>query len=284
VPRVDEGGVLMRPLARFILTAGTALLAASSSSCFAVTDLDRFHGKGVSTANFTDLKFTVRGMFSHVNEMFEYRIVDNDNTLQSRGIILPLGGPDATMFVPGAIPKQNGPFKLDFYADHDPTHNMHYDRDQVAGTGDHSWRIPLTDGLIDENTGAYTILFDHNTSFNLLTDPFPPREIGTPATIRLANMGAFVGKRLEIRIADASSKRVVAFYRIPVLGAADPTITIPGMIEGGVTYTVEVYTDDNAPTPGSVRAFRIQAQSSAVGLDVAFDPAKAPEVQDAAPP
>jgi hypothetical protein len=284
VQRVDEGGVLMRALKRLILTAGAALLAASSSSCFAVTDLERFQKSAGPTGNFSDLKFSVRGMFSHVNEMFEYRIVDNDNTLQSRGIILPLGGPDATMFVPGAVPKQNGPFKLDFYADHDPTHNMHYDRDQVAGTGDHSWRIPLTDALFDENTGTFVVSFDHNTSFNLLTDPVPPREIGSPATIRLANMGAFVGKRLEVRIADASSKRVVAFYRIPSLAAADPTITIPGMIEGGVTYTVEVYTDDNAATPGSVRAFRVQAQSGPTGLDVSFDPAKAPEVQDAAPP
>jgi hypothetical protein len=97
-------------------------------------------------------------------------------------------------------------------------------------------------------------------------------------------MGPFAGKRLEIRIADASSKRVVAFYRIPSLTVPDPTITIPGMIEGGVTYTVEVYTDDNAPTPGSVRAFRVQTQSGAAGLDVSFDPTKAPEVHDAAPP
>ena len=71
-------------------------------------------------------------------------------------------------------------------------------------------------------------LFDHNTSFNLLTDPVPPREIGSPATVRLANMGAFLGKRLEVRIADASSKRVVAFYRVPVARPRQPpTITDP---------------------------------------------------------
>jgi hypothetical protein len=291
VPRIDEGGVLMRALKRFLLTAGAAVLCASTSSCFAVTDLDRFKQGAGATGNFSDLKFTVRGMNSHVNEMFEYRIIDKDNTLQSRGIIQPLGATEATLFAPGAIPKANGPFKLDFYADHDPTHNMHYDRDQVAGTGDHSWRIELGGGdkppapdLYDDNTGTYVVMFDHNTSFNLLTDPFPPREIGSPATIRLSNMGAFMGKRLEIRIADASSKRVVAFYRVPSLAATDPTITIPGMIDAGVTYTVEVYTDDNAPTPGAVRAFRVEQPSGPTGLDVSFDPAKAPEVHDAAPP
>ena len=286
----------MRTLERVALTVAAALLAASTSSCFAVTDLERFSKSPGSTGNFSDLRLTVRGMTSHVNEMFEYRIIDRDNILQSRGIILPLGGPDATMFVAGAVPKQNGPFKLDFYADHDPTHNMHYDRDQVAGTGDHSWRVfldgstdPPTPSSFDENKGQYVVSFDHNTSFNLLTDPVPPREIGSPATVRLSNMGAFLGKRLEIRIADASSKRVVAFYRVPSLADVAPTITIPGMMEDDVAYTVEVYTDDNPlPTgnPGSVRAFRVEQQSGAnkSGLDVTFDPAKAPEVHDAAPP
>lgn len=281
----------MRALKRFTLTTAAVLLAASTSSCFAVTDLGRFETSAGATGNFSDLRLTVRGMFSHVNEMFEYRIVDKNNTLQSRGIIMPLGGPEATLFAAGAVPKQNGPFTLDFYSDHDPAHNLHYDRDQATGTGDHSWRIklgggdePPTPGLYDENTGRYVVLFDHNTSFAVLTDPEPPIEIGSPATIRLANMGGFLGKRLEVRIADASSKRVVAFYRVPSLADAAPTITIPGMIEGGVTYTIEVYTDDNAPTPGSVRAFRMEQQSGDTGLDVSFDPAKAPEVKDAAPP
>lgn len=281
----------MGALERIFFTAATVVLAASTSSCFAVTDLDRFEKSKVATGNFSDLKLTVRGMTSHVAEMFEYRIVDSNNTLQSRGVIMPLGGPDATMFATGAVPKQNGPFTLDFYADHDVNHNGHYDRDPVTGTGDHSWRIQLGGGneapnpdYYDETKGAFIVAFDHNTSFNVITDPLPPVEIGGPATIRLSNMGAFIGKRLEVRVADASSKRVVAMYRMPVLGAPDPTIVVPGMIEAGVTYTVEVYTDDNAPTPGSVRAFRIQQQSGPAGLDVSFDPAKAPEVQDAAPP
>lgn len=281
----------MRASKRFGLTVAAALLTATTSSCFAVTDLDRFSTSPGATGNFSDLQFTVRGMFSHVNEMFEYRIVDKNNTLQSRGIIMPLGGPDATLFAPGAVPKDNGPFTLDFYADHDPTHNMRYDRDPVTGTGDHSWRLKLGGGdeppnpaLYDPNTGTYKVLFDHNTSFAVLTDPEPPIEIGKPATIRLANMGAFVGKRLELRIADASSKRVVAFYRVPSLAAADSTIVIPGMVETDVAYAVEVYTDDNAPTPGSVRAFRVTQQSGQTGLDVSFDPAKAPEVHDAPPP
>ena len=265
-------------LAAFVTTAG---LAASTSSCFAVTNLDRFEQGAGQSSNFNDLRLTVRGMTSHVNELFEYRIVDSTNTLQSRGQIIPLGGPNASMFATGAVPKQNGPFTLDFFADHDNSGS--YNRDPVNGTGDHSWRIPLTDDLLDQN-GAFVVTFDHNTSFSVLTSPAPPREIGTPATVRLANMGAFMGKRVQVRIADASSKRVVVLYRVPVLGAATYNITVPGMIEGGVTYTIEVYTDDGATPPGSVRAFRIERQSGPKGLEAEFDPGGAPEVRDAASP
>jgi hypothetical protein len=56
------------------------------------------------------------------------------------------------------------------------------------------------------------------------------------------------------------------------------------MIEGGVTYTVEVYTDNGATPPGSVRAFRVERQSSPTGLDLDFDPTTAVEVQDAHSP
>lgn len=270
----------MRALERLAIFLTTTGLAASSSSCFAVTNLDRFEKSGGGQAsNFNDLRLTVRGMNSHVNELFEYRIVDSTNTLQSRGQIFPLGGPAASLFAPGAVPKQNGPFNLDFYADHDGTPG--YNRDPVNGTGDHSWRIPLTSDLLDDN-GAFVITFDHNTSFSVLTNPAPPREIGMPATIRLTNMGAFVGKRIELRIADASSKRVVVLYRVPVLGAPTYNFTVPGMIESGVSYTVELYTDDGAS--GSVRAFRIERESGPQGLDADIDPAMAPEVRDAASP
>lgn len=271
----------MFSLERVLLAAATVALAASTTSCFAVTDLDRFGSNAAASGNFNDLKLTVRGFTSHVPEMFEYRIVDKDNVLQSRGIISPLGDTKATMFAPGAVPKQNGPFTLDFYADHDL--DGKYGRDPVQGTGDHSWRIPLADVPLDDS-GAYVIAFDHNTSFAVLTSPAPPIEIGAPATIRLVNVAGFIGKRIQFRIADASSKRVVALYRIPNLTKASGTIVVPGMIEGGVTYTVELYTDDNQDVPGSVRAFRMEQRSAATGLDLDFDPATVPEVQDAAPP
>jgi len=252
---------------RSLLSLFVVLTAASSSSCFAVTDLDRFKKPDQVSSNFSDLRLTVRGMVSHVAELFEYRIVDNSNVIQSRGFIVPLGGPDATLFVKGAVPKQNGPFRLDFYADHD--NNLAYDIDRAA-TKDHAWRLPLQESQQDDS-GTFTIVFDHNTSFSFLSDPTPPLEVGKPATVRLKNVSAFIGKRVEVRISDSSSKRVVALFRVPVNQKADFDVTVPGMVEAGVSYTVEVYTDDGKATPASIAAFRVEKAADANGLDLAFE-------------
>jgi hypothetical protein len=250
----------------FLLVA----LALACSACFVVTDLDRFDKRGQSSSNFNDLRFTTRGFTSHVNEYFEYRVVDAKNVIQSRGIVLPLGGPGTTIFARGAVPKQNGPFRLDFFSDHDMKPG--YTDTSAAMAGDHSWRIPLTDNLLNDDD-AFVVSFDHNTSFNFLNDPEPPKEFGKPAVVRLKNMGAFIGKRVEVRVADASSGRYVALFRVPAAAMDAFDATVPGMIELNTTYTVEVYTDDGASTPASVQAFRMDATGTATGLDVTFDPA-----------
>lgn len=252
-------------------------LAMLSASCFAVTDLDRFDKPAEITGNFSDLRLTVRGMTSHTKELFEYRIVDASNVIQSRGFIQPLGGVEATLFVRGAVPKQNGPFRLDFFADHD--NNLGYDK--MPGQGDHSWRIPL-DAALQNDQGQFVILFDHNTSFAYLNEPMPARELGKPVTIRLKNMGSFMGKRVEARVADASSKRVVALFRVPVVDKAAFDLVIPGMMERGVIYSVEIYSDDGRASPGTVRAFRLEREAPMDGLDVPFD-GDAPASTGAAP-
>jgi hypothetical protein len=259
--------------------AFAVLVALSATSCFAVTDLDRFQTSNGPQSNFSDLRLTVRGMVSHVNELFEYRVVDSTNTIQSRGLAIPLGGPDATFFIPGAIPRQNGPFHLDFYGDHD--RSGRYTPPSAGAFLDHSWRIELPQPN-DQN--LVELVFDHNTSFTNLEDPAPPKEYGKLAKIHLVNLGPFQGKRIEIRISDASSKRVVALFRNPALARPDFDATVPGMIEEGVTYDVEVYTDDGTGAPGSVTAFRFQKESDAGGLAADFDPATAPRVTDALPP
>lgn len=268
----------MRAVHRLILTASGLLLATCASSCFAVTNLDRFEK---SSGDSGDLSFTVSGFTSHVNEMFEYRVVDASNVLQARGIIVPLGSNGTSLFARAAVPKTGGPFNLDFYSDHDLSGG--YDRDPDAGTGDHSWRQPLTPDLLD-GKGGYVVKYEHNYNFSVLTNPSPPREVGQPATIRMSNLAAFLGKRVEARVAIASSGRVVALYRITTLAAPAVAVTIPGMMESGDAYLVEIYTDSGSANPGTPRAFRFPATAGVAGLDVTFDPATAPEVSDAPPP
>jgi hypothetical protein len=254
---------------RIVVTGAFAL---TLSSCFAVTDLDRFDKAPALSGNFSSLKVTVKGMTSHVNELFEYRVIDSDNVIQSRGFIIPLGGPGASFNVKSAVPKAKPPFRLDFYADHDLDGKFNLKRPDGTAA-DHSWRLNLDDAVLDDS-GTYVISFDHNTSFSDLVNPVPPIEFGKPFTLHLKAMGAFRAKRVQIRVADAAVGRIVAMYRIPGIQKDDQDVSVPGMIESGVPYSVEIYTDDNnAPEapPTGARAFNLQATANDSGLELTFD-------------
>lgn len=255
--------MMVRVARRALPVASLGLL---STSCFFVTDLDRFEKAEEVPSNFSDLRVTVRGMTSHVNELFEYRVVDGSNVIQSRGFIVPLGGPGATFYVKGAVPKHNGPFRLDFYSDHDNSGGYFEPRPDT--TVDHSWRLTLDDSIRDDR-GAYVVSFDHNTSFAKLDSPAPPTEFGKPLVVHLRGMASFHGKRVEVRVGDASIERVVALYRVPVLMQPEMDLTVPGMIESGVTYDVEVYTDNG--NGGAVQAFHFEQLATELGLEATFD-------------
>jgi hypothetical protein len=258
----------MGRLVRRALSA--ASLGLLSTSCFVVTDLGRFEkAEARAPSNFSDLRVTVRGMTSHVNELFEYRVVDGTNVIQSRGFIVPLGGPGATFYVKGAVPKQNGPFRLDFYSDHDNSGGYFEPRPDV--TLDHSWRLPLDESILDDD-GTYVVSFDHNTSFSRLDAPAPPTEFGKNLVVHLRGMAAFQGKRVEVRVGDASIERIVALYRVPSLTQPEVDLTVGGMIESGVTYDVEVYTDDG--NGGAVQAFHFEQLATDNGLETTFDGTK----------
>lgn len=266
---------MLHRLARLglVLALGTSL-----SSCFAVTDLDRFEK---NSGRFVDLSLTVRGMKSHVAELFEYRIVDSENIIQSRGLAFPLGGVDATFFAPRAVPTDK-PVRIDFFADHNNT--KAYDSTPAEAL-DHAWRIEVDLSTVGKD--GVVVVFDHNTSFQYLNDrgqpPGPPREVGKPGVLRFSGMGSRLGRRLQVRYADSFTGRVVALYRYPNVDKDSGELTVPGMIEAGNTYTVEVTVDDEK---GTQESWRFQRDSTEQGLDVAFDPttADAARVSDAPRP
>lgn len=226
---------------------GLALLLALPA-CFAVTDLDRFEQPAaIAQGNYRDLKTTWSGMDNHVTEYVEFRIIDAANVIQTRGIFKPLGGPSQSFFVPMGVPTQNGPFRLDFWADHNKSGGYDY---TAAGTADHSWRVALDSTLVDAN-GQYVVNFQHNYSFTDVSDP-PATQIGQPVKLTLTDMTAFLGQRIEMRVADANSGHVAAFYRVPAI-AKEVSLEVDGMIEAGSRYTVSLYLDNGSG--GAVRGF-----------------------------
>lgn len=256
---------------RLFALAGLAGALACLSSCFAITDLDRFQK---NSGKYVDLSFTVRGMKSHVAEYFEYRVVDADNRIQSRGIALPLGGVDASFFAPRAVPTDKQPVRVDFFADHDGKPGYTPD--------DHSWRVPID--LSTVGAAGVVIAFDHNTSFTALGDATP---VGSAARIHFKNLDGQANRRLEVRAADTFTGRVVALYRVPVVQPATKAldVEVPGVIDTDNSYTVEI-TSDDPNVAGSLVGWRLQQDSTKNGLDVTFDPsaADALRVGDPSPP
>lgn len=228
-------------------------------ACFAVTDLDRFEGAATrAPGNYVDLQATWTGMDNHKAEFVEFKVVDASNIIQTRGIFRPLGSADVTFLVPMGVPRQNGPFQLDIWADHNRSGGYDF---VAGGTADHSWRLPLASAL-GAAGDAYRVDFQHNYSFNDLSSP-PVMAIGQPVKVTLSDMTAFLGQRIELRVADANSGHTVAFYRVAALERL-VELEVPGMIEGGSRYTATLYLDDG--NGSGVRGFTRTVVAEEEGL------------------
>ncbi|MBL8606590.1 MAG: hypothetical protein JNL38_04685 [Myxococcales bacterium] len=258
---------------------GLAFAALSVGGCFAVTDLGRFERKQPTNPNFYDIEFTVNGMTSHVAEMFELRILDENGVVQTRVLGQPLGGPTAHFTIPAAVDKRQRGTKLAFFADH----NLSKQFDLAPAPGDHSWTLALDGFKPDPLDDVIRVSFDHTTIFQTLD---APKDVGVTALVRVVNAGAIKGRRFQARIADASSRHVVGIYRVPEV--KDPTFEakVPGVIDSaqGTRYQVEITLDDG--NGGGLQGFRLFGDSGAngSGLDVTFDPGAAPRADGILPP
>jgi hypothetical protein len=312
---------------------GATAMMATLSGCFAVVDVDRFHiaettGQSPSDAAamstdanaspseagaagqdggaltapgaYLNLKLTLVGMNPHVAQLFEYRIIDSTNFIQSRGVVNPLGAPDVVINVPQAIPTVNGPFRLDFYADVNSSGG--YDGLGSVITNDHAWRIdPLVnypDGTPSVE-GLVQVTFTHNTSFTDINSypsgtTNPAHDTGLGATIHVINAGAFQGKLIQARVVEQATNRTVGMFRVPQITAAVFDMTIPGVVETLSQYNVLIYVDANgngiydnpaAPVEPSAEpdfGWNISGTASTpagdggtTGLELTFDPSVA---------
>lgn len=318
------------------LVAGSSV-ALSAPGCFAVANLDRFHGSeaGVEAATddpalALDLKLTMTGMGVHLNQLIEFRIIDSQNYVQSRGVIEPVNdvaSENVTFTVPKAIPTGNRPYRLDFYADVNDTRS--FDGLDTGIYHDHAWRIePLADypeGKFPHVANQIQVIFSHNRVFTDINEwpsgsNNPPQDTGLGVLVEFpaANLVEFVGKLCQVRIVEARSGHVVGLYRNPEIPAADFDGFIPGVVEAGEDYDIDVYIDANgngsydnpksvggldlgwrftqaAAFPDSDASSDADGDSDAagnpsgvdpslVGLHLTFDPKEKPGVEDIGEP
>jgi hypothetical protein len=271
----------------------TAVVSACALGCFSIVDVDSFH-KRVATNSavagaspFFDLRMTFANMRPHGGHLFEYRAVDANNFIQSRGVVKAMASGDTTINVARAVPKVNGPYRLDFYAD--VNRSGGFDGLGSVISNDHAWRIePLAnseDGLKDTAPvdGLVQTAFLHNTSFTNIDQypsgtPNPALDTTLPAEVRIDGLAAFVGKLVELRIADKSSGHVVCLFREESLGAASLDAIVPGCVDVETEYLIDVYVDangdqkyDDPSVAGGDLGFRIGATSGSGGLRQSFD-------------
>jgi hypothetical protein len=271
--------------------------------CTQIVDVDRFHEKAATapsgvSAQFLDLQLNLVGMKPHLAHTFEYRVIDANNLVQSRGIVAPLGALDVSIFVPRAIPRSNGPYRLDFYADVNGSGG--YDGVGSVISNDHAWRIqPLEDypkGSVTPVDGLVQVTFTHSTSFTDI-DQFPSgtpnkaKDTGLGATVHLASLGAMSGKMLEIRIAERDTKHVVGLLRVPQVADPNYDAIIPGVVDVGVDYDVDVWIDangnaayDDPSKDGGDWGIRAPGSSTEAGLVMTVDAQAAPHAIDVGKP
>jgi hypothetical protein len=270
-------------------------LSASLSlcGCFAVVDVDHFHSgaaPGSSTqlshaGAYLDLKFSVVGMKPHVAQLFEYRVIDSNNYIQSRGDANPLGLTDATFNMPLSIPKVNGPFHLDFWADVESLGS--YDKIGSVISNDHAWRIdPLQDfppASVTPIDGVVQVTFTHNTSFTEISQypsgtPNAPHDTGLAATLHVINAMDLEGDLIQVRFLDTGGNHTVGLYRVPQITGNTFDMSVPGVVESGVDYQAFVYVDanangtyDNPATKSGDLGWTVEGTADDTGLNMSLD-------------
>jgi hypothetical protein len=285
----------MRPTssrAAFILLA----LASALGACADVAGLDRFQKRSVAEsastgAEFLTLKLSLIGMRPHLDQLVEYRVIDANNYVQSRGVIrgFPQSG-DATVIAKRAIPRINGPYRLDFYAD--VNNSGGFDGLGSVITNDHAWRIePLAPNMEKlQADDVVEVKFQHSTSFTNI-DQYPSgtknpsADTGLGAKIHLTGLDEAVGHVVEVRVADHLSHHVVGLHRTTSASSATIDAVIPGCVDLDTEYDVDIYVDANGdgkyddPRNGGDRGWRLSATSAVKGLELNLD-LKSPELGD----
>lgn len=263
------------------------ILSLACASCANVVGLEDFRKRAVSesaatASEYFGLKLQLVGMKPHLGHYIEYRVIDSNNYVQSRGVIKAMTSEDVELVAQRAIPRSNGPYRLDFFADVNKSGG--FDGLGSVVSNDHSWRIEPLVGEPDELRAddLVTVTFVHSTSFTNV-DQYPSgtpnksSDTGLGARVYVEGLGGFMDKVAEVRIAERRTRHVVALYRTMRVDAPVLDAVVPGCVDLETEYDIDVWVDANGngqydnPADGPDKGWRISATSTDQGLDASID-------------
>jgi len=203
----------------------------------------------------------------HVDERVEM-VLAAAGVVRARGILAPFqiedeeaneGAGSTVIGLSNALLGTDEPHTVRFFADHDAMQDGVFTPPPADDPGapfpDHSWVVDVPDdGLVS---------FEHATNFVDLTEE-PPRELEGDFNMTFKGLTPHPGQPLYVWvILLRDPARTVGYYRLdeipeqlcnPVEGASctlemqNPfTITIPGILDDGETYRVEILVDSENP-------------------------------------
>lgn len=269
----------------------TSLVLLACASCANVTGLEDFHKRAVSesaatASEFFALKLQLVAMRPHLGHTIEYRVIDANNYVQSRGVIASMTSEDVEIVAQRAIPRTNGPYRLDFFADVNESGG--FDGLGSVVSNDHSWRIePLVDapGKLRADD-VVTVTFLHSTTFTNV-DQYPSgtpnkaQDTGLGARVRVTGLDEFRDRTAEVRVLEKRTRHVVALYRTMRVTAPVLDAVVRGCVDISTEYDVDLWVDANGngqydnPADGPDRGWRVSATSTDQGLDASIDLASA---------
>ena len=212
-----------------------ALTCVPVAACFAVTDLDRFADcEEPPQESPTALRLQLPGVGAAVGSGFVDVIVfhRDDRNLLARAIVEDLDGVAGEndllkVFIPGAIPGSAFAGVL-VVGDLDRAHD--YDMNDEPS---------IADTLCTHGRLAMPITAESRSG----TDENPDWHLGG-ATVRFAGMLApHQGQRLELRVVETDTGRVVGTYRTAPITEDAFVIQIPGIIAANTAYRLDFFAD-----------------------------------------
>ncbi|MBX3229673.1 MAG: hypothetical protein KIT84_05000 [Labilithrix sp.] len=266
------------------------LLLLAVTSCTASLDLDRFRKEEAKTSTnvvasvtYIDFRFIARSMLPHVGEDMELRLVDKANTVQGKAVYANVNRTEFKIECPKFVPKSGGPFRVDFWADH----NFSGKYDGIVGginDKDHAWRRELVEPYPEDVQivdGGFVLNFLHDTAFvDIFTDlegnAISGEEELLPFQLSLKGIEAYTEKSIEVRVADKGSGRLVGLHRRSVVRA--PYVAeVTGVLDSQTPYEVSVFVDADANDeygPGDP-SWKVELVSSEIGIVADLDLATA---------